>query len=342
MNRLTGRCYTLIQAKEAMYVVEAPHPPVAELEAIPLVDPDILGAEPDSSDRYYELRRRAVEASEAGHLEQALRYCDEALRMAERLGDEELVDQAFCNRSEVAAVLGYPVEFARLREILMRNRSYGISFSAAYQLAHGFSKAKQYKKSLFYARIAHDRAVAAGKAEYIAKSHNEIGNCLLAESYFEEAIVEYEKALELVPDELSVFHVAIFVNLGYSKIVQGELTEGFRLLYAALRWCRRNPSENVYESWTHLALSCGFIEQKRWRYAWKHGWRGLELAESIGSPDAIKIGLYLMAEIEKSAGDVEAAYDYYSRMQREFYPGMNNLAGAMLFLETKKLVNLRA
>jgi len=89
-------------------------------------------------------------------------------------------------------------------------------------------------------------------------------------------------------------------------------------------------------------LSCGFSELRRWRYAWKHGWRGLELAESTGSPDAVKIGLYLMAEIEKSAGDVKAAYEYYSRMQQEFYPDLNNLAGAMLFIETKQLVNLRA
>jgi Tfp pilus assembly protein PilF len=224
----------------------------------------------------------------------------------------------------------------------MRNPTYGISFSAAYQLAYGFSKQKEHKKALFYARIACDRAVASGNVEYIAKSYNEIGNCLLAESYFEEAIAEYEKALKLVPGEASVFHVAIFVNLGYCRIVQGELADGFRNLYEALRWCRRHPTANVYEAWAHLALACGFSELRRWCYAWKHGRRGLELAESVGSPDAVKTGLYLMGEIEKSAGDVDAAYHYYSRMQQEFYPDLNNLAGAMLFLETKQLVNLRA
>lgn len=291
---------------------------------------------------YYELRDRVVQEAEAGHLEDALGLATRVLAIAERIGDQELIHHAYCTRTELATTLGHPADFGHLREILMQTGSYIIGFRAAYQIATGFGRKKQYKKALFYARIAHDRAVAAGNAEAIAKSRNEIGNCLLAESYFAEAISEYEEALELVSEELSIFHVAIFVNIGYSKIVQGDLTEGFRSLYAALRWCRRNPSENVYECWTHLALACGFMELKRWRYAWKHCWRGLELAESIGNSDAVKIGLYLMGEIEKSAGDIEAAYGYYSRLQREFYPDTSNLAGAMLFFDTKELVNLRA
>lgn len=329
-----------------MYVVRAELTP----SSLPLpVAGQVANAESAEVDRdallssYYELRDRVVQKAEAGRFEDALPLCDEALGLAERCGDQGLADQAYCNRSEIALMLGYPVDSGRLREILMRNSNYSMSFSAAYLLAQSFRMLnKQYKKALFYARIARDRALAAGNSDHIAKSRNEIGNCLLAESYFEEAEEEYVKALDLVRGPMTAFHVPVFVNLGYLKIMLGNHSGAFRILFTALRWCRRNPDENGNETWAHLALSLAFLEIRRWRYAWWHGQRGLEQAESMGAPDAIKTALYLLGEVEKSGGDRKAAYQYYSRLQREFYPQMGDLAQAMLFVETKQLVNLRA
>lgn len=291
---------------------------------------------------YGESRRRAIDASSAGRLQEALGHCDEALRLAERIGDQDLLDQAYCNRSELAWALGQPADLGRLRELLMRNRSYEISFSAAYQLAQAFTRDKNYKKALFYARIALDRAKASGNPDFLAKGHNEIGNGLLAESYFTEAIEEYEKALELVSEEPSPFHLAVFINLGYSRVLLREFATGFGLLYKALRLSRRLPAGSLFESWAHLGLAFAFLERGRLRYAWKHGKRGLELAEDIDDSDAVKTGLYLMGEIEKTGGDIEAAFHFYSRLQEEFSPEMSNLATAMLHLDTKQLVNLRA
>lgn len=294
---------------------------------------------------YYELRDRILREMDAGHLDEAFRLSEQALCVAEQAGDEELMDQAFCTRCNFAFTLEDSIpeaSFARLREILMRNRSYRTGFSAAYNLAYAYTKLKKPKKALFYAQISRDRALAAEDTAAIAKSYNEIGNCLLAESYFKEAIGEYERALDFVPRELSAFHVALFNNLGYSKVMVGDLSGGFRLLFAALRWCRRNPDENLYEAPIHLSLAFAFMELRRWRYAWLHGRRALMLAESTGSCDLVKLGLYVMGEIEKSAGDIEEAYQYYTRMQREFYPEEPNLPNMLLVFDTKAVVNLRA
>ncbi len=292
---------------------------------------------------YYELRDRIVRARNAGLFEEAFRLCDDAMRLAKRLEDEDLVEQAYCNRSVIAMTLGCGDEpFAGLREILMRNRSERTSFLAAYNLAYGYTRKREYKKALFYARVSRDRALATRNDEWISSTHNEIGNCLLSESYFEEAVAEYERALVLLPKRFSARHVASLGNLGYCKILQGDLESGCRSLFTCLRWCRRNPSENVYEMLVHLFLCSGFIEMERWRYAWLHGSRGLELAEATGDCDAIKNGLYLMGEVEKSGGDLKAAYSYYSRLQREFYPEKSNLPDMMLSIDTKQLVNLRA
>jgi Tfp pilus assembly protein PilF len=54
------------------------------------------------------------------------------------------------------------------------------------------------------------------------------------------------------------------------------------------------------------------------------------------------MALYLMGEIEKAGGDWAASYEYYQRMQREFYPEMSDLAKTMMVVDTRELVNLRA
>lgn len=298
----------------------------------------------DLRSMYFERRDRAFAELDAARLNKALRLFTEALAVAERLGDEELIDWAFSNRCQVAMTLGSgPDEFfGRLREILMRNRTYGTACAAANGLTYGYTQKKQFKKALFYARIARDRAYAMASDEWIVKSHNEIGNCLLSESYFEEAVEEYERALERLPEELTVFHTAVLGNLGYTKLLLGDRDAGFELLFASLKWCRRNPSKSVYEAWIHLFLCYAYIESGRWCYAWKHGQHGLKLAEQSGDYEAVKNGLYLAAEVEKGAGDIEAAYHYYSRLEREFYPESSNLPDMMLFVDTKQLVNLRA
>jgi len=329
-----------------MYVVSAeltptklPLPPVGQVantEPPPEADRDCLLSS------YYDLRDLVVQEAEAGRLEVALRFCDRALQVAEEVGDQELADQSFCNRSDIAILLGYPMDFGRLREILTRSRSDYMGFRASYQLASGFAKKKQYKKALFYARIALGRATASNSKDHLAKSHNEIGNCLLAESYFEEAIAEYEKVLAYIGDSPSVFYLVLYINLAYSRIVLRDFTEGFRLLFQALKLCRKIRSGNLYESWIHLALAYAYLEIGRLRYAWQHGRRGLRLAESSGDREAIRMALYLMGEIEKSGGDWAAAYEFYERMQQEFHPEMNNLAQSMMFVDTRQLVNLRA
>jgi tetratricopeptide (TPR) repeat protein len=329
-----------------MYVVSAeltrtklPLPPVGQVanaEPPPEVDRDCLLSS------YYELRERVVQEAEAGHLETAFHLCDEAMEIAELVGDQELVDQAYCNCSNFAIVLGQPLDFSRLREIVTRTRSESVSFWASYQLASGFAREKHYKKALFYARIAHGRAVATKSTDHLVHSHNQIGNCLLAESYFEEAIAEYEAALALIGDLPSGFHMILFVNLAYSKIVLREFTDGFRLLFRALKLCRRMRGGHVYESWTHLALAYAFLEIGRVRYAWRHGSLGLRLAERSGDREALRTALYLMGEIEKVGGDWASAYEYYHQMQQEFFPEMSDLAKTMMVVDTRELVNLRA
>jgi phosphoglucomutase len=53
---------------------------------------------------------------------------------------------------------------------------------------------------LFYARIALERAEALGRQDWVASTHNHIGNVLLAESFVDEAHLKsiFNEAQEIV------------------------------------------------------------------------------------------------------------------------------------------------
>jgi tetratricopeptide (TPR) repeat protein len=291
---------------------------------------------------YYALRERFIQERDAGNYPEAFRLSDAALALAERIGDEGLVDQAYCNRFGFALAVGSAeVSFPRLREILMRNRNLRTCHTAANHLAFGHSLKKEYKKALFYAQISRDRACAIGDANMIARSHGEIGRFYLCESHLEKALAAFETALATWTEAGLDSHPTALCNMGYAKLVQRDFREGFSLLFESLRRCRSQPAENTHE-WTHLFLCFGFTEVRRWRYAWRHGCIGLDLAEKNGEREAIKCALYLLGELEKTVGDSETARKYYTRLQREYYPEVANMANIMLCCDTKELVNLRA
>jgi tetratricopeptide (TPR) repeat protein len=317
------------------------------VEVRPPANEDGPGFTPDTDAlvaSYYELRDRFIQERDAGNLQEVLRLCNKALALADQIGDEALVDQAYCNLFGSQLTLGFSdLSFSKLREILMRNRSLRTAYSAAYLLACSHTIGKQYKKALFYAQIARQRALALNETALVVQSHNEIGRCYLSESYFEKAIIEFEKALCALPDELTYTHVAPLGNLGYTKLLVGDYRSGFKYLHKTLRHCSfRSTERGYFQEWIHLYLCFGYIEIRRWRYAWRHGVAGLKLAEKNDNSDAVKNALYLLGEVEKSVGDFEAARGYFSRLQREFYPDNPELVSAVLAFQTKDLVNLRA
>ena len=290
---------------------------------------------------FEELRSRGAQAVEAGRLEEAADLFERSLEWAQEHGDARHVDLALCNRAAVAIELGSGEgDLPRLREILMRN-SDPYNYLAAYNIARHYELAKSYKKALFYARIARDRSAALGRREWLAGSHNLIGNTLLAESLVKEACAEYERALELMPTEPTVWRARILDNIGYCRVLQGRHREGYGYLYQSLRLLRRFAAER-YEISTRLDLCFAHLETGRYEHAWKHGRTALALAERMGEGDSVKNALYLLGEVESLRGNVGQARVHFSRLQREFFPDASYLPGFLLAVDVRKLINLHA
>jgi tetratricopeptide (TPR) repeat protein len=291
----------------------------------------------------YERARAAAQAAlDAGRLEEARQCLVLALQAARAHGDCDLVDHAVCAESAVAIALG-EVEgpLPPLREILIRNRSHENYILAAYNIARAYELRKDYKKSLFYARIARDRADQTDNRKRLAAAHNQVGNALLGESHFDEAAESYRRALALLTTHAGEWELACTANLGYCDLVRGRRRDGLRRLYRVLRESRRRGLLRL-EMTTRLDLCYGHMEVGRYPTAERYGCRGLALAEQVGEVDWIKNALYLLGQVSVFLGRRDEARRRFVELQRRFYPTQPYLPDLLVGVDVRQMINLRA
>jgi tetratricopeptide (TPR) repeat protein len=306
-------------------------------------DPELRSTEAGRRDQVFEeIRQRGQQAIDAGRLEEAVEILQTAVDLAVEQGDARLIDLTRCNRAAAQVELGRgDSEIPPLREILVRNGDPVSCRIAAYTIARHYEITKNYKKALFYARLALDRSRLLARPDWLASSHNLIGNNLLAESYVAEAAAAYEQALELMPDEPGPARGQVLDNLGYCRVLQRRHGEAYHLLYRSLKLLRRFAARR-HEISARLDLCFAHLETGRVRLARRQGSTALALAESLGDQAAIKNALYLLGEVAQQSGEPEAASGYFRRLHREFFPEAGYLPEILLAVDIRKLVNLHA
>lgn len=295
-------------------------------------------------DDLIEQGRRHLQAEELGN---ALAAYQEAERIAEADGDRRSMDLAFANACAVqisqAGSAGLaPEAMSRLRKILMAGDDAVNCRLAAYNIARAYEFAKDYRKGLFYARVALDRSRHLGSADWLASALNQIGNFLLAASRFDEACSRYEEALSVLSDEArSVRRAKIYDNLGYAYVVVGRIPEGLSLLYRSLRMLRHLGARRD-QIFPHLDLAYALLETGRYDLASRHAARALGLAEEAQETDSTKNALYLLGEATHQAGDSSAAAAHFEHLCERFFPDSPQLAEVLLSVDVRSLVNLKA
>lgn len=295
-----------------------------------------------SIDRFEGLKSRWLHELSLGRLREAAAVVAEASAWAREHGSAEQVDLCTCVRIATDLELGVAgVEVVPLREILLRNGEQGNCRLAAYTLARHYELRKEFKKALFYARIARDRSLGLGRDDYEASSHNQMGNALLALCEIEDACREYERALSLMPVGESSWRARILDNLGYCRVLQGRSEEGYRLLYQSLAILRRLSARRFQIS-TRLDLSFAHLETGRLRHATRQAGVALALAETFGEADSIKNALFLLGEAYSLRGLETQAESCFQRLQSDFFPEQGYLSGFLMSVDVRKLVNLHA
>jgi len=291
---------------------------------------------------YQELRERGAARVREGQWDAALPFLTQAWEWACEHGDEALRDRAFCNLS-IAKIEARRASgcLAELGEILLRSRDAEGRWLASYNIARAYEIDKKFDRGLFYARIARDQARAMDRDDLLAISHNRLGNLFLGLGEATEATGEYEKALELLGDpEPTIALAKILDNLGYCRVLQGRLDDGFRLLFRSWRilrsWGTKEPLISL-----HLDLSFAHLEVERPHHAARHARRALDLARELEDRDAVKNALFLLGESASAEGNETEARQHYTELQA-FYPELPIVTDLLLAIDTRHLINLRA
>ncbi|HVT57553.1 MAG TPA: hypothetical protein VHR45_04060 [Thermoanaerobaculia bacterium] len=292
--------------------------------------------------RFEELRSQGESAALAGRLAEAREVFEEGLACARRIGDPRLIDLAICNRAYVNVELSQSAsDLPQLREILLRNGDPSACCLAARHLSKAYELQKNYKKSLFYARLMRDRAQLVGRIDWLASSHNQLGNAFLGDSFVDNACLEYKRALDLLPVQPNLRRAIALDNLGYCRILQGRPAEAYALLFKSLRMLRHLRAD-FFSILPHLDLSFLHLEAGRYTYARKHSLTALRLAEANDQTDAIKNALYLLGEVAHLAGDADGANEFFHRLQHQFFPGASYLPALLVAVDVRRLINLHA
>lgn len=293
---------------------------------------------------YQQWRDRGAEATRLGHLEEALECFSTASDLAQSL-DETTRDRAFCNLVAIEVEVGGTSDalIPKLRAILTKHGDVENCRLAAYHLARAYDLRKENQKALFYARIAMERSERIGLQSWLASSHNQMGNILIAESRFDQGKEHLETALALTGQDVgdSIRRAFIQSNLGYCHFVQGNMKAGFREVFAGLRIIRREDAEPLAAPF-YETLCFGYLELERLERAESHGRRALRLAQEHGDHHTAKNCLFLLGEVASTAGDTAVAHAYFSSLQNQFYPQHDFLPDFLITVDVRGLVNLRA
>lgn len=294
--------------------------------------------------RYEQLRNAGNEAMQRGDFRSAEVAYGRALKLAETFDDGELGDLAYCNWASIKIELREEMDdvLAALRKLLLSSDVPGNCRLAAYHISRIYELRGEPKKGLFYARIARDRTSQLENPDpaSIAANHNQIGNFLVADSRFEEALAEYQRALDVQPDTRSYRVSAFRQNAGYCHLMLGRPKQAFHLLYQSLRAFRRLGAAPLL-ALNHLDLAYAYLEVGRPRPAIRHSQKALSLAQQFNDEPNVKNALYLLGEAWHQSGDDDVARRHFERLA-DCYDGLPFIADFLLSVDVRQLINLRA
>jgi tetratricopeptide (TPR) repeat protein len=205
-----------------------------------------------------------------------------------------------------------------LREILLRAPDARTAFHAAYNLACSLRRQGRYDRALSYARRAMERATSIGSADLLAPVHNLLGNIHLNQNYLDEALEEYETALELRTRQKSDtrFSRAILQeNIGYCLILKRRVDDGLAHLRDALTLadetgdlrCRAECLQDL----CYAHLMDGRLDQ-----AIDDGRRALAVAETSGFTDIAENCHYLLGELGSRSGRLDMRDQHFGALQK--------------------------
>jgi tetratricopeptide (TPR) repeat protein len=295
-----------------------------------------------TSGRYLRLTQLAQRAFSHGRLYRSLRLFEAAAAEAERLGDRELCDRAFCNRCVVLAELDRLNSVAiELKQVLMRSRDPFTSWMAAYYTSQLYEFEANIARALAYARRASELAEACGERRALVHSANQHGVLALKDSRFAEASERFAEALRLGIEERSdpVTLAIVRDNLGYCLMCTGKVDDGMALCGDAAATLEAAGSRQ-YLPEVFQDICYGRLQQGRFEDARVAGERALVLAREFEHPTVERNTLMLLADAAMDSEDGVAADEYLERLSAH-YPDFRGMKAFLQAFNVREVINLK-
>lgn len=296
-----------------------------------------------TSDRYLRLTRIAQRAFTRGRLERSLKLFQAAEAEAQRLGDRELCDRAFCNRCVVLAELDRLGSVAtELKHVLIRSRDPFTSWMAAYYTSQCYEFENNIARALAYARRASELAGACGERRALLHSANQHGVLALKDSHFAEASERFSEALRLGAEEQHADAVTLAIvrdNLGYCLMCTGKVQDGVALCADAAAALEASGTRQ-YLPEVYQDLCYGALQEGRFDDARRAGERALALAREFEHPTVERNTLMLLADAAMDTSDEQAADEYLERLSAH-YPDFSGMKAFLRAFNVREVINLK-
>jgi tetratricopeptide (TPR) repeat protein len=282
-----------------------------------------------------ELRLAALAKVREGALEESLGYYDEALTLAE---DETTRELLTINKADALIALERNApEVQELARVIMRRKNPRHVYLAAYALQYKHRLENNLKRALFYGELALRTAEEQEEALWRRVVLLELGNIYEIDSQIERAIDCFEQALAIVGEsefrEADISHGYALENLGYCRLMQGDLDEGLSTIHEALQFLK----DPVGLAEAYIDLCYGYLEKGDIENARHYGSEGLKVANDARH---IRNAHYLLGEVAYTAGDNDAAEFHFNELAR-FYPEFTNLKSLLFAIDLRSMVNLK-
>lgn len=286
--------------------------------------------------RVEELRLAALGRVRLGDFEEALGLYDAALALAT---DEDTTELLTINKADALIALERSgPEVNELPRVIMRRRSVRHVYLAAYALQYKYRLENDLKRALFYGQLALRTADEANESSWRRIVLLELGNIYELDSQIATAIECFEESLAIAEEsaenrDRDLSHAYAVENLGYCKLLQGDIDAGLAYVHEALEML----SDPIGRAEAYVDLCYGYVERGDYAQARVYGEAALEIAKE---PRQIRNAHYLLGEACYKAGDTASASFHFDELAK-FYPQFRNLKNLLFAIDLRSMVNLK-
>jgi len=286
--------------------------------------------------RIEELRQTGLAKVREGAFEEALGYYDEALSLSDHEKSRELIK---INKADALIALERNApEVQELARVIMRRRNPRHVYLAAYALQYKHRLENNLKRALFYGELALRTAEEAEEPLWRRVVLLELGNVYEIDSQMDRAIECFEQALAMTAESVEnrdedLSHAYALENLGYCRLMQGNIDDGIATIHSALELLR----DPIGLAEAYIDLCYGYLEKGDVETARHYGNEGLKVANDARH---VRNAHYLLGEVAYTDGDNDAAEFHFEQLAR-FYPEFTNLKSLLFAIDLRSMVNLK-